>query len=80
MMRTGMAVDFGGLRGSRVLVALSGGADSVALAVLLSEAREALGITLFAAHLDHAIRPESAEDAAFCRARDEDGSQTPIER
>ena len=67
-MRTGMAVDFGGLRGSRVLVALSGGADSVALAVLLSEAREALGITLFAAHLDHAIRPESAEDAAFCRA------------
>ena len=56
------------LRGRRVVIALSGGADSVALAAMLSDAREALEITLFAAHLDHAIRPESAGDAAFCRA------------
>ncbi len=67
-MRKGAAADFTGLEGLRVLIALSGGADSVALAVLLVEAREALGMTLFAAHLDHAIRPESADDAAFCRA------------
>lgn len=59
--------DFSALRGRRVLIALSGGADSVALAVMLAEAREALGMTLFAAHVDHAIRPESAGDAAFCR-------------
>ena len=65
-MRKGAAADFTGLSGLRVLIALSGGADSVALASMLAEARNALQITLLAAHLDHAIRPESAEDAAFC--------------
>ncbi len=60
--------DFSPLRGMRVLIALSGGADSVALAAMLAEAREAFALTLFAAHVDHAIRPESAEDAAFCEA------------
>lgn len=62
------APDFAPLRGRRVLVALSGGADSVALLVMLCEAREDLGATLFAAHLDHGIRPESAGDAEWCRA------------
>ena len=68
--RTGVAAQpaFSTLRGRRVLIALSGGADSVALAAMLAEAREALDLTLFAAHFDHAIRPESAGDAAFCRA------------
>ena len=60
--------DFSTVRGSRLLIALSGGADSVALAVLLSESREACGLNLAAAHLDHGIRAESAEDAEFCRA------------
>ena len=60
--------DFSDVRGRRLLIALSGGADSVALAVMLAEAREEYGLTLFAAHIDHAIRPESAEDAEFCRS------------
>lgn len=60
--------DLSCLRGKRVLIALSGGADSVALTAMLAEARPALGLTLFAAHLDHGIRPESAGDAAWCRA------------
>ncbi len=59
--------DFSAVRGKRLLIALSGGADSVALAVMLAEAREALDLTLFAGHLDHGIRPESAEDAEWCR-------------
>ena len=54
--------------GERVLIALSGGADSVALAVLLADAREESGLALSAAHVDHGIRPESAGDAGFCRA------------
>ena len=58
--------DFAPLRGKRVLIALSGGADSVALAAMLANARAEYDLTLFAAHVDHAIRPESAEDAAFC--------------
>ena len=67
-MRRDPAVDLACLRGKRVLIALSGGADSVALAAMLAEARSEYGLELFAAHMDHAIRPESAEDAAFCRA------------
>ena len=59
--------DFSAVAGRRLLIALSGGADSVALAVMLSEAREDLGLTLFAAHVDHGIRPDSAADADFCR-------------
>lgn len=66
-MRRHATADLSGLRGRRILIALSGGADSVALAAMLAEARSALGLELFAAHMDHAIRPESAGDAAFCR-------------
>jgi len=47
-----------------VVVGLSGGADSVALVHALAS-RERLRVT--AAHLDHGLRPESREDAAFCR-------------
>ena len=55
--------------GDRVLVALSGGADSVALLILLRKNAEKLGITLEAAHLNHLLRGgESDRDAAFCKA------------
>ncbi|MFN8485133.1 MAG: tRNA lysidine(34) synthetase TilS [Anaerolineae bacterium] len=51
--------------GGSVIVAVSGGPDSVALLDVLVRLRDHLGITLHAAHLDHRIRPTSAEDAAF---------------
>ncbi len=58
--------------GARVLVALSGGADSVALLHLLRFASAENGRAVFAAHFDHAMRPESGRDAAWvaglCRA------------
>ncbi len=55
---------------SRVLVALSGGGDSVALLLLLRELAATAELTLVGAgHLNHHIRPEEAdEDEAFCRA------------
>lgn len=56
-----------GIQGKHLLIALSGGADSVALACMLCERRSACGLTLTAAHMDHGIRPESGEDAAFCK-------------
>ena len=53
-------------RGDRVLVAVSGGPDSVALVHLLRELQDELGLHLEIAHLDHAIRGEDAkEDARF---------------
>ena len=54
--------------GDSVLCALSGGADSVALLVILKELAPNLGITLFAAHLNHGIRGEEADrDESHCR-------------
>ena len=51
--------------GDRVLVALSGGADSVALLLALLEIGE---YTVFAAHVNHMLRGDEAEgDEDFCR-------------
>lgn len=52
--------------GERVAVACSGGADSVALLLLLHELREELGIQLSVAHLNHQLRGAEADaDEAF---------------
>jgi tRNA(Ile)-lysidine synthase len=53
-------------RGERLLVAVSGGPDSVCLLHILRELREELGIELHVAHLDHRLRGEdSAADAKY---------------
>ncbi len=52
--------------GDRVAVAVSGGADSVALLELLLGLRSELGIVLLVAHLNHKLRgAESDEDERF---------------
>ena len=50
--------------GSRVLAAVSGGADSVCMLHLL---REAPDVECLCAHFDHRLRPGSADDARFVR-------------
>ncbi|MFU8887002.1 MAG: tRNA lysidine(34) synthetase TilS [Trueperaceae bacterium] len=47
----------------RFALGVSGGGDSVALAWMLAER----GVDLVLLHVDHALRPESEEDAAFAR-------------
>lgn len=60
--------DYGLLkRGDSVLVAFSGGPDSVALLYLLYKIKDKLRLKLAAAHLDHAIRKASPKDREFCR-------------
>ena len=55
--------------GMRLAVALSGGADSVALLRALAARRGELGLVLHAAHLHHGLRGEEADgDLEFCRA------------
>jgi len=54
--------------GNRVIVAVSGGSDSVALLRLLSLVREAHGLELICAHFNHRLRgAESDADEAFVR-------------
>jgi tRNA(Ile)-lysidine synthase len=53
--------------GEAVLVAVSGGADSVALLDVLCELRAALGLRLEAAHVHHGLRPGADADAEFTR-------------
>ncbi|MBR6545973.1 MAG: tRNA lysidine(34) synthetase TilS [Clostridia bacterium] len=56
-------------RGAGILVALSGGADSIFLLSCLSRIAESEGIRLSALHVEHGIRgEESLSDAELCRA------------
>ena len=55
--------------GSRVLCAVSGGADSVCLLHLLKTAGHERGLTVYAAHCEHGLRGgESLRDMDFVRA------------
>ena len=64
--------------GTTVVVGVSGGADSVTLLHLLAGLREVWSIELVAAHLDHGLRAESEDDAAFVAAISQ-GWEVPLE-
>lgn len=55
--------------GERVVIAVSGGADSVALLLALDELLKAgrLQISMTIAHLDHGLRPSSREDMLWVK-------------
>jgi len=53
---------------NRVVVALSGGSDSVALTLLMSDLAETANFTVVGvAHLDHQLRDAAGADEEFCR-------------
>src|ERR1700684_3452315 len=54
--------------GQRIAVAVSGGADSVALLRRLLEERHKLGIVVSVVHVHHGIREAAEEDATFVAA------------
>lgn len=53
--------------GDKVLVAVSGGPDSLCLLHLLSTLKTALGITLHVAHVNHGLRAEASAEACFVK-------------
>lgn len=55
-------------RGSRVLCAVSGGADSVSLLYALNDLQNELGISVCAAHYNHMIRDTAGRDEEFVRS------------
>ena len=54
--------------GETVLAAVSGGADSVALADVLAALHPELGLTVHVLHVHHGLRPEADADAESVRA------------
>ena len=56
--------------GDRVVVGVSGGADSAALLHALWELRGDFHLSLMAAHLDHGLRPEGGKEANFVRKQE----------
>ena len=56
-----------GVSGFRVGLAVSGGADSTALLVLMAELRRTHGFDAVVLHVDHGLRRDSADDAAFVK-------------
>jgi tRNA(Ile)-lysidine synthase len=65
-----------GVRGAKVLVACSGGGDSVALLAFLHAVRRSLDLDLVVAHAHHGLRPEADREAelvrGLCRSADLD--------
>jgi len=56
------------VKDDRVVVALSGGPDSTALLVILTQIAEEIGFNLIAAHINHGLRAEeSDEDEKYSR-------------
>ncbi|MFQ5859597.1 MAG: tRNA lysidine(34) synthetase TilS, partial [Anaerolineae bacterium] len=67
--------------GETVVVGVSGGPDSLCLLHILKGLQDELQIQLHVGHLDHAIRPESADDARFVAGLAKDwGLPATIER
>jgi tRNA(Ile)-lysidine synthetase-like protein len=56
-----------GVKDTKVLVACSGGGDSVALLAFLWAVRRSLGLELMVAHAHHGLRPEAEQEADLVR-------------
>lgn len=54
-------------QGDKVVVGVSGGADSVALLLVLNEIKAEFTLQLYAVHINHGIRKEASHDADFSR-------------
>ena len=54
--------------GDRILIGMSGGPDSTALAYLLADLQKEFGLYLHAAHLNHGLRAAAPKDAEFVKA------------
>ncbi len=67
-------------KGNSVLVAVSGGPDSVCALEILNELKDEYGLTLHVAHLNHKFRKEADKEAEFVRKlAEEKGIASTIE-
>jgi tRNA(Ile)-lysidine synthase len=66
--RVSAFIRYKGLTGVRLVVAVSGGPDSVCLLHILANLKDELCLSLHIAHLDHQLRAESASDACYVKS------------
>ena len=67
--RVARQVTDSGLEGASLVAAVSGGPDSLALLHALHCLKDSHRLSLHVAHVDHGLRPSSADDAEFVRER-----------
>jgi tRNA(Ile)-lysidine synthase len=68
LVRRALSLECGLSRGSKVLLAVSGGGDSMALLDVLAKLRQKLGFELVAAGVDHGLREGAALELELARA------------
>lgn len=51
--------------GDKIVMGVSGGADSVALLLLLNSLSEKFSLSLYVVHINHCLRPEAEDEAAY---------------
>lgn len=54
--------------GENLVVGVSGGADSVALLLVLDSLKQKLGLKLFVVHVNHGLRKEAVEEASYVKS------------
>ena len=54
-------------KGDRIVMGISGGADSVALMLMLLEMKEEHNLKLFVVHINHGIRVDASQDADYVK-------------
>lgn len=54
-------------KGAKLVLGVSGGADSVCLLVMLKGLQKEYGLSLYAVHVNHGIREEAGQDAEYVR-------------
>lgn len=54
--------------GDNVVIGVSGGADSVALLLVLDSLKQKLGLKLFVVHVNHGLRKEAFEEADYVKS------------
>lgn len=68
LSRRALEGECGPVRGQTILVAVSGGRDSMALLHVLARLREPLGFAMCARGIDHGLRPEASSELAAAAA------------
>ena len=64
--------------GDRILIGVSGGADSVCLLQILCSLQRQMGFSVNVLHVNHGVRPEAHRDGEYVKKLSEDEAERRI--